>query len=83
MTWVLAGVAVWLVLAVLVGILVGHSIRIADRKATENAAPEANFVVDPAQAPRSATPVSSARPVSRPRVPASEQWRFPRHDDPA
>ena len=48
MTWVLLIGAVWLTVAVLVGVLIGRSIRLADRKNEENAATSAapNFVVD-------------------------------------
>jgi hypothetical protein len=48
MTWVLLIGAVWLTVAVLVGVLIGRSIRLADRKNEENAAAAAapNFVVD-------------------------------------
>ena len=48
MTWVLLIGAVWLTVAALVGVLIGRSIRLADRKSEENAAAAAapNFVVD-------------------------------------
>ena len=48
MTWVLLIGAVWLTIAALVGVLIGRSIRLADRKNEENAAAAAapNFVVD-------------------------------------
>jgi hypothetical protein len=85
MTWVLAGVAAWLVLAVLVGVLVGRGIRLADRKAAGSraaAAAEPNFVVDPHPAPRPDAPRPSAPPAApQPRVPASEQHASPRHHD--
>jgi hypothetical protein len=51
MTWVLLIGAVWLTVAALVGVLIGRSIRLADRKNEDAAAAEAaapNFVVDPA-----------------------------------
>jgi hypothetical protein len=50
MSWVWAVVAVWLLLAVLVGVLIGRGVRLADRKQAETTAAEAaapNFVVDP------------------------------------
>jgi hypothetical protein len=85
MTWVLAGVAAWLTLAVLVAVLVGRGIRLADRKEAEHraaGAAEPNFVVDPAPAPRPDAPTASAPPATpRPRVPASEQQPSPRHHD--
>ena len=87
MTWVLAGVAAWLALAVLVGVLVGRGIRLADRKEAESraaAAAEPNFVVDPAPAPRPDAPMPSDPPATPwPRVPASEQRPSPRRHDTA
>jgi hypothetical protein len=86
MTWVLAVAAVWLTLAVLIGVLVGRLIRLADRKESENRAVEAaepNFVVDPAPVPHADTSRPSAYPTPQPRVPASEQQPSPRHHDPA
>jgi hypothetical protein len=72
MNWVLLIGAVWLTVAVLVGVLIGRGIRLADRKEEEAAAAEAtepNFVVDPdAIAPR-------------PPVRASERARSPRESD--
>jgi hypothetical protein len=78
MTWVLAGVAAWVVLAVLVGVLVGRGIRLADRmEAERDAVSEPNFVVDPAVAADS--PQAGAPPVvSRARVAASEPRPRPR-----
>ena len=49
MNWVLLIGAVWLAVAVLVGVLIGRGIRLADRKQVEAFAaevPAANFVVD-------------------------------------
>jgi hypothetical protein len=46
MTWVLAAGVVWLVVAVLVGVLVGRGIRLADRREANTAAAAPNFVVD-------------------------------------
>jgi hypothetical protein len=49
MNWVLLIGAVWLAVAVFVGVLIGRGIRIADRKQQEAFAAEAgapNFVVD-------------------------------------
>jgi hypothetical protein len=53
MTWVLVIGATWLVLAALIAVLIGRSVRLADDRAAENAAAdEPNFVIDPATAPR-------------------------------
>jgi hypothetical protein len=81
MIWVLAGVAAWLALAVLVGVVVGRGIRLADRKESENRAEAAapNFVVDPSPLPGPDAPLPGAAP--RPRVPASEEHPSPRHRD--
>lgn len=50
MGWVVAAVALWLVLAVLAALLIGRGIRIADEQAAESAAARPsgtpNFVVD-------------------------------------
>lgn len=56
MIWVLVGAA-WLVLALLVALLIGRAVRIADERA---AATEANFVVDPAAPAPGATADPSA-----------------------
>ena len=91
MTWVLAAVVAWLVVAVLLGVLIGRGIRLADRKETQTAAAEAaspNFVVDDGPlTDRPGTfaagtddalrrPLSNARPPA-PR-PASENTRSTR-----
>ena len=53
MTWVLVIGVGWLLLAALVAVVIGRSVRLADAKAAaEGAADEPNFVVDPATAPR-------------------------------
>ena len=53
MTWVLVIGVGWLLLAALVAVVIGRSVRLADAKAAaEAAADEPNFVVDPATAPR-------------------------------
>jgi hypothetical protein len=53
MTWVLAIGAAWLVLALLLAVLIGRSVRLADARARADAElDEPNFVVDPATAPR-------------------------------
>ena len=77
MNWVLLIGAVWLIVAVLVGVLIGRGIRLADRKEEEAATPEAaepNFVVDP-----DATTPNAIAP--RPPVRASERARSPRESD--
>jgi hypothetical protein len=75
MIWVLVGAA-WLVLALLVAVLIGRSVRIADRRAAADAAAEANFVVDsaashaaPHAASAGAPPVTTAE-TSGPDLPA-------------
>jgi hypothetical protein len=77
MNWVLLIGAVWLIVAVLVGVLIGRGIRLADRKEEEAAVAEAtepNFVVDPdATAPDAIAP--------RPPVRGSERARSPRESD--
>ncbi len=65
MSWVWAVGAVWLLLGLLVGVLIGRGIRLADRKqaeitATETAAP--NFVVDPLLPPPHAGEPTSSQP---------------------
>jgi len=53
MTWVLVIGAGWLLLAALVAVVIGRSVRLADAKAAaDTAAEEPNFVVDPATSPR-------------------------------
>jgi hypothetical protein len=52
MTWVLVIGVGWLLLAALVAVVIGRSVRPADAKAAaEASADEPNFVVDPATAP--------------------------------
>ena len=52
MTWVLVIGVGWLLLAALVAVVIGRSVRLADAKAAaEASADEPNFVVDPATAP--------------------------------
>ena len=74
MNWVLLIGAVWLAVAVFVGVLIGRGIRIADRKQQEAFAaevPAANFVVDvtppvvaePAEPTAAETPVADATPA--------------------
>ena len=67
MTWVLLIGAMWLTVALLVGVLIGRSIRLADRKQEDVAAP--NFVVDltPPVVPQPATPgpVQPSIPTAR------------------
>jgi hypothetical protein len=86
MTWVLLIGAVWLTVAALVGVLIGRSIRLADRKSDENAAaaPAPNFVVDLSPPPAVAgslmastpdAPGAAAEPVTpdgvRPSIPSA------------
>jgi hypothetical protein len=53
MTWVLVIGAGWLLLAALIAVLIGRSVRLADARAAAHAQPdEPNFVVDPATTPR-------------------------------
>src|SRR5687768_2923672 len=53
MTWVLVIGVGWLLLAALLAVVIGRSVRLADAKAAaEASADEPNFVVDPATAPR-------------------------------
>lgn len=52
MTWVLVIGAGWLLLAVLVAVVVGRSVRLADaRAAAEASGEEPNFVIDPVALP--------------------------------
>ena len=77
MNWVLLIGAVWLTVAVLVGVLIGRGIRLADRKEEEAATPvaaEPNFVVDPDAT--AADAIAPAAPVR-----ASERARSPRESD--
>ena len=73
MSWVWVIGAAWLVLGVLVGVLIGRGIRIADRKQAENAAADAepNFVVDPAVFP----PYTDGRIPQQPSRPTAEDER--------
>jgi hypothetical protein len=64
MTWVLIAVATWLLLSIVVALLVGRSIRLADReeeRAAHAGAP--NFTVDPAPLPPSAA-IAAAEPAA-------------------
>jgi len=73
MTWVWAVVAVWLVLGVLIGVLIGRGIRVADRKQAEALAAqtsEPNFVVDPV-----ALPPDAHEPLPQQRVGSAEHMR--------
>lgn len=52
MTWVLVIGAGWLLLATLIAVLIGRSVRLADARAAADAVHEGpNFVVDPATVP--------------------------------
>ncbi|MCW2739617.1 MAG: hypothetical protein JWR45_39 [Blastococcus sp.] len=77
MTWVLTAAVAWIVVAVLLGLLVGRGIRVADHKDAQAVALEAaspNFVVD--SLPGAAGPAMTAAPpgarLPTPR-PAAEQ----------
>ena len=53
MTWVLVIGVGWLLVAALLAVVIGRSVRLADAKAAaEVSADEPNFVVDPATSPR-------------------------------
>ena len=88
MNWVLLIGAVWLAVAVFVGVLIGRGIRLADRKQAEAFAaevPAANFVVDvtppvaaeaaePAETPESdALPAPATPDRARHAIPKSRQ----------
>ena len=73
MTWVLAVGVAWLVVAVLVGVVVGRGIRLADRREASTAALEAaspNFVVD--IDPLTAGPAATGAVAPAPRPPAEQ-----------
>jgi hypothetical protein len=82
MTLVLAAAITWLVAAVLIGVLVGRSIRLADVKEARTAAAEAasrNFVVDtaPVTAGPDGAPTVASSGARRPaRRPTAEQTSF-------
>jgi hypothetical protein len=72
MNWVLAVASAWFALAVLVAVLIGRSIRLADRKAEADAAKapiaedSPNFVVDaapPVETDVGVEPVPEGRPA--------------------
>jgi hypothetical protein len=65
MSWLWVVGAVWLMLAVLVGVLIGRGIRLADHKKSESA-PAPNFVVQPGPDPAGAQ--SDPRQASQPVV---------------
>jgi hypothetical protein len=54
MTWVWLGLAAWVLLAVVCALVLGRSIRVADRKRRESA----NFVVDELRAPTPREPLA-------------------------
>ena len=79
MTWVWAVVAVWLLLGVLIGVLIGRGIRVADRKQAEALAAEPadpNFVVDAA-----ALPPHVHRPLPQQRVGQVDNPQTPGQSD--
>jgi len=92
MTWVLLIGAGWLLVALVVSVLIGRGIRIADRKEEESAAAEAptpNFVVDagaPAEpsteeappSPDDATAAERASERERHRIPAARLHSAPK-----
>jgi hypothetical protein len=80
MTWVLAGVAAWLMLAVIIGVLVGRGIRLADRRQPENRVAEPNFVVDPAPATPDAPLTGTRLPVPRPGTTSQQTPSGREHD---
>jgi hypothetical protein len=51
MTWVLVIGVGWVLLAALVAVVIGRSVRLADARAAKEMADEPNFVVDPATRP--------------------------------
>jgi hypothetical protein len=83
MSWVLVIAGAWMAVAAVVAILVGRSIRLADRKAAAEAAQAPNFVVQPADAPAldEANPqtVPSARPPTPHEVGSSRGFLRHRH----
>ena len=75
MTWVLVIGVGWLLLAALVAVVIGRSVRLADAKAAaEASADEPNFVVDPATAPMG---FPAARVLPFPAPAAEEAARRP------
>jgi hypothetical protein len=80
MNWVLLIGAVWLLVAVLVGVLIGRAVRLADRKEAGTAAArgvEPNFVVDEAApgtdaAPGAGAPGPVRHPIPSARPPAGD-----------
>jgi hypothetical protein len=74
MSWVWVVGAVWLLLGVLIGVLIGRGIRLADRKQAEDLAAQAaepNFVVDRAVLP----PHTNAPIPQQPARPTAEDMR--------
>ena len=79
MSWVWAVVAVWLMLGVLIGVLIGRSIRLADRKQAEALAAqtaEPNFVVDPV-----VLPPDAHEPLPQQRVGSAQHMRTRKKTD--
>ena len=71
MSWLWFVGAAWLMLGVLIGVLIGQGIRLADRKeAAANAADTPNFVVE--DAPRG-NPVAESIPRQAAAPPAERQ----------
>jgi hypothetical protein len=75
MSWVWVIGAAWLVLGVLLGVLIGRGIRLADRKQAETAARDAgpNFVVDSPVLP----PHTDESSPQQPARPTGENLRSP------
>jgi len=73
MTWVLVIGVGWLLLAALVAVVIGRSVRVADARAAEQVVDEPNFVVDPATVP-GGVPVATVLPFP---APAADDTRPP------
>jgi hypothetical protein len=78
MAWVLAAGVAWLLVALLVGVLVGRGIRLADSRDANTAAAAPNFVVDtdpPVVGPPESTAVTPA-PRPTPESTSDRQHRL-------
>jgi hypothetical protein len=75
MTWLLIGVLIWVVLALPLALLVGRSIRLADRRdpATRRNRAEANFVATD-EPPTGATEPPWTGPSTVPFAPSRLPW---------
>lgn len=82
MTWVLAIGAGWLLLAALIAVLIGRSVRLADARAAADAVrDEPNFVVDPTTLP-GGSPAGTVLPFPAPAGDASPTPRPATGDTP-